>query len=268
MIKGFDISDLVLKTLNDVWKTNPEEDSEMLASAKHCALIIRKSGRSVYKCGKNTYTADADNVLLIVAGTEYSFSVEKSGECIVVEFDICDGQRSSMPAEGGICEYRTSGDKSVYKMAKNLLQYHGLRGPAYSSKCFSELYGLITQISTVHSYNRSLAGKYGLIHSSVKFIEANYARQDLYTPMLAELSDIGETYYRNIFLAVFNMPPAKYIQAYRVGKAKELLLNSSASVEEIAVAVGFANSSYFCKVFKNLTGLTPSEFAQKAGRLG
>jgi AraC-like DNA-binding protein len=148
------------------------------------------------------------------------------------------------------------------------LQYFGLRGPAYFSKCFSELYNLITQISTVHAYNHSLAGKYGLIHASVKYIEANFARQDLYTPMLAEMSGIGETYYRNIFLAVFNMPPARYIQLYRVEKAKELLLNTGASVEEIAVAVGFANASYFCKVFKSLTDMTPSEFAHKCGSLG
>jgi AraC-like DNA-binding protein len=86
--------------------------------------------------------------------------------------------------------------------------------------------------------------------------------------MLAEMSGIGETYYRNIFLSVFNMPPARYIQLYRVEKAKELLLNTGASIEEIAVAVGFANSSYFCKVFKSLTDMTPSEFAHKCGSLG
>ena len=132
----------------------------------------------------------------------------------------------------------------------------------------SELYSLVTQISTVHAYNHSLAGKYGLIHSSVKFIESNYARQDLYTTMLADLSGIGETYYRNIFQAVFGMPPARYIQLYRVGKAKELLLNSELSIEEIAVAVGFANSSYFCKVFKSITDMTPSEFARKCSSIG
>jgi YesN/AraC family two-component response regulator len=53
-----------------------------------------------------------------------------------------------------------------------------------------------------------------------------------------------------------------------VEKAKELLLNTGANVEEIAVAVGFANASYFCKVFKSLTDMTPSEFAHKCGSLG
>ena len=107
-----------------------------------------------------------------------------------------------------------------------------------------------------------------MIHRSVKYIEANYRKEDLYTPDLAKMSGMGETYYRSIFLSVFNVAPAKYIQNYRIEKAKELLVNSSGSIEEIATAVGFANSSYFCKVFKSTVGMTPSEFAAKSQTLG
>ena len=268
MVKNFDISALRLMHVSDVRRVNHSKETDVSATASHCALIIRKNGSSVYKVGKHSYTADSDTVLFIAKGTKYSMSVEKSGECIVVEFDITEEQLLREFPEGAICEYMSTGDKSILKLAKSLLQFYGLRGPAYNSKCLSELYSLITQISTIHAYNHSLAGKYGLIHASVKYIEANFDKQDLYTPMLADMSDMGETYYRSIFLAVFNMPPAKYIQLYRVEKAKELLLNSSHSIEEIAVAVGFANASYFCKVFKNLTGTTPSEFAQKCRSLG
>ena len=82
------------------------------------------------------------------------------------------------------------------------------------------------------------------------------------------MSGIGETYYRNIFIAVFNMPPAKYIQSYRIDKAKELLVSTTLSLEEIATKVGFANSSYLCKVFKSTTGMTPLAFSQKARHIG
>ena len=82
------------------------------------------------------------------------------------------------------------------------------------------------------------------------------------------MSGIGETYYRNIFLAVFNVAPTKYIQNYRVEKAKELLVNSDDAIDDIATAVGFANASYFCKVFKSTTGLTPKEFAAKSKKIG
>ena len=86
--------------------------------------------------------------------------------------------------------------------------------------------------------------------------------------MLAKMSGMGETYYRSIFQSVFGVPPTRYIQQYRVEKAKTLLVNSAGSVEEIALAVGFANSSYFCKVFKATAGMTPSEFAEHARKFG
>ena len=267
-MKNFDISNLILTTLEDVRRVNHSTDTRVSKIASHCAIIIRKSGSSTYTLSGKSYTADANTLIFIAKGTNYSLAVDKMGECTVIEFDILEDQLKKEFPNGAIFEYSSFGDKSIQKLAKNLLQYYVLRGPAYYSKCFSELYSLITQISTVHAYNRSLAGKYGLIHTSVKFIEVNYARQDLYTPMLAEISGIGETYYRSIFQSVFNMPPAQYIQHYRVGKAKELLLTGSYSIEEIAVAVGFANASYFCKVFKNITHITPSEFANKCKTLG
>lgn len=267
-MKKFDISNLILTSLIDVRRVNHASGTEADASASNCSIIIRKSGSSVYTFNGKAYTANADTALFIAKGTKYSLSVEKSGECSVIEFNISEEQLKEKFSGGAVIEYSVFGDKTVQKLSKTLMQYYSLRGPAYYSKCFSELYSLITQISTVDAYNSSLVGKYGLIHTSVKFIEANYARQDLYAPMLAEISDIGETYYRSIFQSVFNMTPTHYIQFYRVGKAKELLLNGDHSVEEIAVAVGFANSSYFCKVFKNITGSTPSEFAQKCKALG
>ena len=268
MSKKFDISNLIFTSLDDVRKVNLPTDSKFTSTAAHSALIIRKSGSATYKIGKKSHISNADSVLFIAKGSEYELFIEEAGEATVIEFDVSPNQQAELFPDGAICEYMTLGDKNIFKITKSLRQFYSLRGPAYYSKCFSELYSLVTQISTVHAFNYSLAGKYGIIHNSVKFIEANYFRQDLYTPMLAELSGIGETYYRNIFLAVFNMPPAHYIQLYRVEKAKELLLNSSATMEEIAIAVGFANASYFCKVFKNLTGTTPTEFAQNCRSIG
>ena len=78
----------------------------------------------------------------------------------------------------------------------------------------------------------------------------------------------SEAYFCKIFKQCFDKSFLVYLTEYRVEKAKELLLNTGASIEEIAVAVGFANSSYFCKVFKSLTDMTPSEFAHKCGSLG
>lgn len=51
-----------------------------------------------------------------------------------------------------------------------------------------------------------------------------------------------------------------YRNDLRMAKAKELLINSSASVGQIAVAVGFANVYYFSLAFKKKWGVSPSGF--------
>ena len=262
-MKKFDISNLMISGIRDIYSYVLEEDTEAKSVAAHSLLVIKRQGQTTYTVGKDELTADPDHIVFLPAGTAYSMYVDQAGACTVIEFDTID--TNEMPKAG---EYFTNNEDDIAACAKNILHYWTLRGPAYHSKCLSEIYSLLTQISTIQSYAFSLAGKYRLIHKSVKYIEAHYTNPDLYTPMLAELSGIGETYYRSIFIAVFGVPPTKYIQLYRVEKAKELLVNSSGSVEEIAVAVGFANSSYFCKVFKALTGLTPSEFAEKGRSVG
>lgn len=260
-MKKFDVSDLTVTGIYNVYGNRLPEETFADATSEHFLLVIRRSGESVYTVGGKKYTADAKRAVLIGRGVSYSLSVEDEGDSAVIEFDALDGE--SVPP---CVELFTDGAREILATVKNILHYWTLRGPAYRSKCMSEMYGLLTQMSAINSHSSSLAGKYGLIHRSVKYIETHYARQDLYTPMLAEMSQMGETYYRAIFISVFGVAPTRYIQQYRVDKAKELLINSSGSVEDIAVAVGFANSSYFCKVFKSLTGLTPSEFAER-GRL-
>ncbi|MBQ9113071.1 MAG: helix-turn-helix transcriptional regulator [Clostridia bacterium] len=262
-MKKFDISNLIVSKICDVYSYTLPEDTEGSATAKHSALIIKKKGESEYTSGNKKYKADPNTILYLPAGTEYSMYVQRSGECVIIEFD-CPKDADT----GTMCEFFINNDREIVSTAKSVLHFWKLKGPAYHSKCLSELYTLITQISTIHSSVYSLAGKYRLIHRSVKYIEANYRREDLYTPALAKMSGIGETYYRSIFISVFQVPPAKYIQNYRIEKAKELLVNSSGSIEDIAISVGFANSSYFCKVFKSTTGLTPTEFANKSRKIG
>jgi AraC-like DNA-binding protein len=261
-MKKFDISNLTVLNIEGIYRSALAIDTEAKAVARSSLLVIKRAGRTSYFSGGEKYTADDEHILFIPKGTEYEMYIDRAGECTVIELSVSETEKLS------VTSFYTGGDKDVFAAVKNIFHYWTLRGPAFRSKCLSELYGLLTQISSIQSFSSSLAGKYGLIHRSVKYIEANYNRQDLYTPMLAEMSGMGETYYRSIFIAVFGIAPTRYIQQYRVDKAKELLIRSDASVEEIALAVGFANSSYFCKVFKSLTGITPSDFAEKGKLVG
>lgn len=262
-MKKFDLSKIIVKKICDVRGFTLPKFESGESEVTHSSLVIKRSGKTVYTVDGKELTADSNNVVFLPAGTKYSMEVEEKGACVVIEFDIDDMNVNYVAGE-----YFFNNAKDIIATAKNILHYWTLKGPAFEAKCLSEFYSIITQIATLDSYTHTLAGKYRMIHKSVKYIEMNYQNPDLYTTELAQMSEIGETYYRNIFISVFNMAPAKYIQLYRINKAKELLVSTDKSIEEIAVAVGFANSSYFCKVFKNITGSTPLEFSEKGRLLG
>ena len=59
--------------------------------------------------------------------------------------------------------------------------------------------------------------------------------------------EMGETY-------------SSYLKNYRVGKAKELLLGTQMKQYEVAAEVGYTDSKYFGRVFRECTGYTPAEY--------
>ena len=51
-----------------------------------------------------------------------------------------------------------------------------------------------------------------------------------------------------------------YRNAVRIGKARQLLLHEDLRITDVASAVGFDDQSYFTKVFRRFTGMTPLRY--------
>lgn len=56
--------------------------------------------------------------------------------------------------------------------------------------------------------------------------------------------------------------PGAYLQQQRINSARELLRTSNLSIAEVALAVGYADSGYFCRLFKDAMKQTPREYRQ------
>ena len=56
-----------------------------------------------------------------------------------------------------------------------------------------------------------------------------------------------------------------YLRNVRVGEAKKLLTETDMKVNEISKAVGYDHEKHFMKTFKNITGLTPSQYRNNFG---
>ena len=80
---------------------------------------------------------------------------------------------------------------------------------------------------------------------------------------LSNLLNIDRTYLHRLFLKYSNTSPKQYLTNLRIEKAKSLLIESNLSIKTISFSVGFDDSGNFSKLFKLLTGTTPTEYRHK-----
>lgn len=87
-------------------------------------------------------------------------------------------------------------------------------------------------------------------------IERDYA-QPLTLAALAGVANMSASHLSAEFRAVYGVPPIAYLLRVRVREAK-LLLASGHAVRTVAEQVGFSSQHYFCRLFRQRTGLTPT----------
>ncbi len=97
------------------------------------------------------------------------------------------------------------------------------------------------------------------IKRAVDYITQNYG-EDISLEDVADHIQINPSYLCVLFKKNIGMTFSHFLNKIRIDKAKQLLENTEYSVMEIAVACGFSDQSYFTKVFKKYTGVTPKKY--------
>ena len=100
-----------------------------------------------------------------------------------------------------------------------------------------------------------------IIENIKKYVESNL-EYDLSISDVASLYFYSEVYLGRLFKESVGKSFKEYVNSMRIKRAKELLL-SEMSVIEIAERVGYNNVTYFNRVFKSETGVTPLEYRKR-----
>jgi AraC-like DNA-binding protein len=101
--------------------------------------------------------------------------------------------------------------------------------------------------------------QYHKIHQAVRFINDNYGT-DIRLGNAAREAGMSHAHFSRMFKKVMGVSYQDYLNNCRITKAKDLLRMSPQSVSEIAASLGFADATGFGRIFKKLTGQTPSAY--------
>ena len=94
----------------------------------------------------------------------------------------------------------------------------------------------------------------------IKYIDKNYADEDLSLNVLASHVNFSPNHLSMVFSQQTGKTFIKYLTDFRMSKAKELLRCTGKRSSEISLEVGYKDPHYFSYLFKKTQGMTPTQY--------
>jgi DNA-binding response OmpR family regulator len=102
------------------------------------------------------------------------------------------------------------------------------------------------------------------LQNAISVVERHISDADFSVEALeTEMAMSKMQLYRKL-KALTDQSPSEFVRTLRLKRAASLISQRSGNISEIAYEVGFNNLSYFAKCFKELFGVTPSEYTGSA----
>ncbi|MBO0358086.1 helix-turn-helix domain-containing protein [Hymenobacter sp. BT186] len=243
------------------------------------SLLYLTSGAARMRIGNEQYTIRQHELLLVRAGQLYSFEPgdENTGFLIHFRHDMLRAKLNATdtPLAFGFLEFwgrpfialdaETAG--FVEDVLRRLLAEYNARELQYPDILRAYLLALL------HELNRAYVAT-PVAPQSTALVITNRFKQLVATSLksahsvrdYASLLHITPNHLTKSVRSVTGKAPAKWLEESIVLEAKALLFQSTLAVSEIALEVGVADPSYFSRLFKKHTGMSPLAFRRMIGK--
>jgi YesN/AraC family two-component response regulator len=123
---------------------------------------------------------------------------------------------------------------------------------------------VLSQVEAALSHNKRLGSQASrTVRQAMAYIHEHYMDSVSRTE-LANYLAVSDRYLTHCFSEELGITPVTYLNRYRIRKSKELLEKGTFTVTEVAQMVGFSDSNYFGRVFREETGVSPSTYARSS----
>jgi len=99
------------------------------------------------------------------------------------------------------------------------------------------------------------------IYKALDYIKKNYHKRITLEEVAGQVF-LNPSYFSKIFKSEMKTTFVSYVNNIRINAAKRLLADISIPLTDISLMVGFEDQSYFTKVFKKATGVTPGKYRE------
>ena len=220
-------------------------------------IALKAGGQTCYRQGQRQLLSDKNHVILLPKGAEYEWTCTEPGECIIIDFEALETDRTIRSVEINDESFILA---SFAKMEKCLTLEH----PAGRLEAMQLLYGILLFLAKSANTLYVPKTKQKVLAPAMDHILENYADPGICNDRLAALCGISTVYFRKTFESVYGTSPIRYLHELRINKAKSILSGDYSSIGQVAQSVGYSSVYHFSKMFRLYTGVSPSSYAGNA----
>lgn len=181
---------------------------------------------------------------------EFFICINKSTYDAMISMDLLDKKQNILYP--GL-------SRAVYDKCNDFLHLMKHADPTEINMLLPEALKIILLLHGLHKENSTNSRDREIIHKACLIL----SKSVLIDCSIQELSkDLGIGYekFRKVFKEQMGISPGKYLIQKRMDYAKTCLIERDKSIKEIALGLGFPDAYTFSKQFRNVVGMSPSEF--------
>lgn len=101
------------------------------------------------------------------------------------------------------------------------------------------------------------------IKVAMDYIHDHLSEEELSITMVSAQIYLNPVYFGRVFKNIVGISFKRYVMNERMERAKQMILKGTESIGDICTRVGMYNPSYFTQIFKQSTGMLPSEYKRE-----
>ena len=227
---------------------SPAGRKETIENRPTYGLSFCEEGRITYLHQGKQVVSDPSHAVILSQGETYSLRGERTGVFPVINF-TCAGEWQ-----------HTLLSLPVSNPAACLREFEKLRALSLfedrRAEKLSVFYHLLAVLSTQNFPCE-------MLRPAIRYLEKHYQEPELTNEALARECGVSEVYFRKLFVRHYRVTPRQYLIDLRMNRARQLLAEDVLKIGALAQQCGFSNSYHFCRLFKEKTALTPTEYRRQ-----
>jgi AraC family transcriptional regulator len=221
-------------------------------------IVVSLSGQTLPVIrGSERMLSGAGTLTLIPAGWDHSHTVLSTAQCVTVDIRRdCVDELIEMGAD--FSKLYLFPDSGLLRAARQLQDEIRHPDPFSTLQVEALIVEICASLMRLGRRDDSASGPHWL-RRVMSTIEERYREEYSLEDLAAEV-EVHPVHVARVFRKCYGETPGEYTRRLRIKEARRLLEQSSRSLAEIAVEVGYHDQSHFSRAFEKVVGTTPGRY--------